>query len=580
MNQKASVLAKKMIRVLFAIIIYTTLWTGGFAQERGSVLLGYIVIPDISGTVDRLGEIGSAVDPAVYTKDYFKSKVGSLLGDPELRNIKKGMPVVFMLFQNTDLDNTEGRGINHMEYAAIVPAIDREKYIKFLQEKNIPCEVNDDRVIISDKASFLFFAQREMKFYRELSRQTNSSDLRVMVNIDSFMSVYNSTIEASLSMLQAMNSMNYYTRGSSVDGVQLALGKFFIYGLLDLAAQSKGYQLDLSFNNKEINFYSEYSAIPGSDLSRFFDGDPQVVNKSLSLLPVKGQLTYAGYFDMKRFRELVESLISHAVKRDPSLENYINRDLIDAYMAYSKLYLGDFAVTYGFNSSKLEVNVAAATGSSASDHIEVNEKFMAVYSEVMKKYGGSMTGLTGYTLQKNYRKSGGVDVHRYIMNMDTSKMSEVEKEMMEKMLGKEFSMEFAVSNGYIAASTSPENLDRILVNTVNAPAGKDLLSMTAFGPGMDSYIDMDLIGFFEKIIEIAAENKTEKDPSVERIEKMLKALDAGERNILFSAKYSKGVSYSRCRISTKMITDFIKMSKEQSKTDTEGNDSGYDEPSD
>lgn len=581
MNQKKSVLVKRTIKILSVLVLCSTLWTGVLAQERSSVLLGYIVIPDISATMDRLSEIGATVDPAVYNREYFRSKAGSLIGDPELSNIKKGMPVVLMLFQNTGLDNTEGRGINHIEYAAVVPAVDREKYVKSLQEKNIPFEVNDDRVIISDKNSSLFFAQREMKFYREISRQANSSDFRVMVKIDSFMSVYNSTIEATLGMLQAINSMNYYSGGNYAGDVQLAMGKFFIYGLLDLASQSKGYQLDVSFNNKEINFYSEYSAIPGSDLSRFFDGDPQVANKSLSLLPGKGQLTYAGYFDMKRFRDLVESLIAHAVKRDPSLENYVNRELIDAYMAYTNLYSGDFAVTYGFNaSSRLEVNVAAATGSNSADHIQVNEKFMSIYSEVIKKYGGSMSGFTGYTLQKNYRKSNGIDVHRYVMNMDTSKMSDAEKEMMEKMLGKEFSMEFAVSNGYIAASTSPENLDRIISNTVDSPAGTDLLSMKAFGPGMGSYIDMDLIGFFEKIIEIGAGDKTEKNPSVERIEKMLKALDTVERNILFSTKYSKGVSYSRCRISTKMITDFIKVSKEQSKADTEENGSGYDEPLD
>jgi len=554
--------------LVLSVFFFFSLWGTVMAEERSASLLGYIVIPDISGTAERLHGYAEAVEPGKYSKDYFSSKLGSQVGDPSLENIKRNMPVVLMLFQNTGMDDSEGSSLNRMEYAVIIPVKDKTRYIESMQKMNMLYDTNDDRLIISNKKSSLFFAQREMKFYRKLSREKYSSDIRAAVNIDNLMAANRSSIETGLKMLQAINTLNQYSGGSSVDEAQLAIGKLFIYSLLELALQSKDYQLDVLFEKEYIDFSGEFSALPGSALSRYFDGETQAGNKCLALLPGRGQLTYAGYLDMARLRELVEDLLSLSLKREPSLENYLNRDLVNAYLDYTRLYTGEFAVTYGFNSSgRLEINAAAATGKSSKEHVEANEKFMALYEEVLKKYSG-ISAFSGYTMEKNYRKSGGADVYRYIMNMDLAKMPDSEKEMMLKMFGEKFIIEFAVSNGYLAASSIPENLDRIIASTVSTPAGTELISMKAFGAGMDSYIDMDIIGFIERIIELSSGDKTVNDPSIENFKKLLKNLNEGERNILLSAKYSKGVSYSRCRVSARMITEFINAVKEADKDDS------------
>ena len=328
---------------------------------------------------------------------------------------------------------------------------------------NLPCETNGDKIILSNKKSSLFFAQKEMKNYRKISTQMYSFDARVMVKIDSIMTEYNSGIEMMLKQLQALENSSLYTAQDKQTESLIAIGKIFIYAMLDLASQSKDYQFDMSLSETAIDFSSEYTAIPDSALSRFFDGEPQGLNKSLSLLPEKGQLTYAGYFDMKRFSELIDSLLSGVLKRDASLEKHINRDLINAYMDYSKLYLGEFAVAYGFNSNNtLQVNIAAATKSTSEEFEAANDRFMTLYNELLKKMDGGFSGMSSYTVQKNYRKSSGVNVNRYIMDMTNAKMSDAEKEMMQKMFGKEFIVEYAVSNGYIAASTDPANLDKII----------------------------------------------------------------------------------------------------------------------
>ncbi|HPF06676.1 MAG TPA: hypothetical protein P5120_09330 [Spirochaetota bacterium] len=561
---------RKTGTAVLAIVFYLCSWISAAAQDRSASLLGYIVIPDITITAERLWGYAEAVEPGKYDKDYFTRKAGSLLGDPALDNIKKEMPIVFMLFQNTGQDDTGMNRLNRMEFAVVLPVKDKKRYVESLQKMNFFYETNDDRMIISNKKSALFFAQREMKFYRKLSREKYNCDFRGVAKIESFMSVYRASIEAGLKVLQGFNKLNNFSGKNSEDEAGLAMGKFFLYGMLELAFQSKDYQIDVLINREYIDFSGEFSAVPGSDLSRFFDGETQKENRSLALLPGRGQLTYAGYLDMKRLRELAENLLSLCIKRDPSLEKHLNRDFVNAYLDYTDLYLGEFAVTYGFSSSgRLEIDVAAATGSSDEEHLKANDRFMEVYNSVMKKYEG-MTGFSGYSMQKNYRKSGDVDVHRFIMNIDLSKVSDAEKEMMQKMFGKEFAMEFAVSGGFIAASTSPENLDKIIANTGSVPAVTELLSRKAFGPGMDSYADMDLISFMERIIDLANEDKSVNDPSIDSFKKMIQNLDLQNRNILFSAKYSKGVSYRRSRVPARLVTDFIRNVKEQQKKESAG----------
>lgn len=569
MKRTKSGLIKKTISALFVCILFTCTWTPVNAQERNAALLGYVIVPDIVQTIDRIGRIASEIDPEKYNPDALKAQAGTVLGDPEFNNIDRTLPVVIMLFQNTTDGTTAG--FNGIEYAAVIPVKDKMRYIEKLKSMNLPFETNGDKIILSNKKSSLFFAQKEMKNYRKLSSQMYRFDARMIVKIDSIMSTYNSGIEMMLKQMQALEAMNLYSGQDKQTESLIAIGKIFIYAMLDLAYQSKEYQFDVSLSETAIDFSSEYSAIPDSALSRFFDGEPQVENRCISLLPEKGQLTYAGYFDMKRLRELTESLLSGVIKRDASLEKHINRDFINAYLDYSKLYTGEFAVTYGFNSSnKLQVNAAAATNSTSEEFEAVNSRFMTIYNEMLKKMDSGLSGMPAYTMEKNYRKSSGIDVSRYVMNMNDAKMTEAEKEMMQKMFGKEFIVEYAISNGYIAASTDPANLDKIIANTITPPEKIRLQSMEAFGKGMDSYIDFDMISFLESIIEISGDiNTAEKDPDTEMIKNILKKVEKGERNILFSTKYSKGTAYSRSRISVKMITEVIKSFNNQKKDETD-----------
>ncbi len=562
---------KKIFITAVSCIFLLGAGTAVNAQSKGSTLLGYIVIPDIGKTLEQIDKIASSIDPDRFKQGSIKMQAGMVLGDPALENIDRTKSSVIMFFHNPSNDKNAAKGLNDLAVAFLLPVKDKTRYKKVFDMMNLPNETNGDIVIISNKKTSMTCAQREMKLYRKISSQSASYDARLLVKIDSIMSVYNAEITMLMKQLQALNLNNPETDGQNEQQASLiSLGKIVLYALLDLTSQTKDYQLDISFNEKTILFSSEHSTIPGSALSRFFDGSAPETNKCLMLIPEKDQLTYAGYFDMKRFRDLVDSLLAETVKRDPSMKNYISGTLLDAYRKYTELYLGEFALTYGFNSSsQLQMHLAASTDKSSGDFFEANDKFMAVYKEAMKKTGSGMTGLSDYTLEKNVRKSSGVDVHRYLIKMDNSKMKEEEKVMMKKMFGSEFSTEYAVSNGYIVASTNPKVLDRIISNTISGGSKVELLSMTAFGRGMDSYIDFDVISFFEKIYEQTVSMKAGgTKPEIDSTIKTLKKLSLEERTILSSSKYSKGSSFSRHQIPMKMITEIVKLVNEQKKKQT------------
>jgi len=567
MTIKPFISLKKSFTTLFALAFLITAVTTAHAQNKGGTLIGYVVVPDLVRTLDQIQKVADSIDPEKVKSGTLKSQAGAALGDPAFENIDRTRSTVIMFFHNPSNNADAQKSLNDFEVAFFIPAKDKTRYQKTFEAMNLPNDSNGETLIISNKKSSLLSAQREMKLYRKISAQRDKYDMRMLVKIDTIMSVYNAEISMLLNKLQVFDTQIF---GGTGDKTQQAaffsIGKIFLYALADLAAQSKDYQLDVSLNDKSLNFYSEYSAKPGSQLSSFFDGTPPGANKCLSLLPERSQLTYAGYLDMKRLQDLIDSLLAGALKHDPSIAEHLNKDLIDAYKSYTGLFLGEFAVTYGFSSNHLQIHLAAATDKSSEEYIAVNDRFMEIYNEVMKKAGGELSGFSGYTIQKNFRKSSGIDVHRYVVKMDSSLMKEGEKEMMQKMFGKEFSTEYAVANGFIVASTTPAVLDKIIANTISGGEKNDLISMNAFGTGMDSYYDFDVISFVEKIFEqIIPVKDGETKPEKDNVLKVLKNLSIEDRTLLYSSKYSKGISYNKYQVSMKMITELVKFFNEQKK---------------
>jgi len=562
---------KKTYIAVIACILFLSSGMAANAENKASTLLGYVVIPDIVKTLEQIDKIANVIDPDQFKPGMLKGQAGMLLGDPSFDNINRTKPSVIMIFHNpaSNKDNMNNSGImNDFAFAVFLPAKDKARYQKLFEAMNLQSSITGDVVIISNKKPSLDIAKSEMELYRKISSQKPQCDTRLLMKVDRVMSVYNKEIAQLIKEIQNASTKNGENPEKNKQEASLiALGKLFIYGFLDMAAQSKDYQLDITLSEKNILFSSEHSSKPGSALSRFFDGTSPGSNKCITLLPEKGQFTYAGYFDTQRFKNLLDSVIAGAIKHEPSLQKDLDMSLINAYKNYMDLYLGEFAIIYNLdNSSGLQMHLAAATDKSSDEHIAVNDRLRAVYNEAMKKMGQDVSGLSEYTIQKNFRKSNGVDVHRYVFKMDYSKMSENDKKSFEKLFGDVLNAEYAVANGYLVASTNPAVLDKIIANTTSGGKPAELLSIKAFDAGMDSYIDLDIISFIEKISESDVfKTQGEKNPQMDKTMKMLKNLTRENRTILASSKYSKGSSFNNYQVPMKMIIDIIKFANEQKK---------------
>jgi len=543
----------------------------------GATLLGYVVFPDITKTIDMMEKLAVEIDPQ-YKPGELKAEAGKMLNDPSLSNIDQTKPLMVAVYYETGSSGMAQKGMQNVSYAYFIPAKDKAAGKKVFDGKNIPGAVIRDVLVVSDKKTSLDRALKDIDLYKRNAAEKPQSDMRLLVKVDGIMSVFNSEIEMFVSMMQ--NPL-FQQPDNSEQGQQkeslVALGKIFIYGILDLAQQSKDYQLDVSISEKALQISSEHSAKPGSDLYDFFNGIPPEKNRCLALLPAKGDLTYAGYFDTRRLNILIGIIIKNAINRDPYLKDKINMTLINQYRSFISYYLGEFALVYGFdNNLHFKMDLAASTNRSPESHLAMNEKFINWYMKALKSLSPGAETFTEYTLQKNVRKSGGFDVHRYVMKMNYTGMGEEEKASMKKMFGEAFTSEYAVANGFVVVSTNPESLDRMIENTVTGGGGIGLQSMTTFGAGMDSYYDFDIAGFIRKIAMMSGsvEGK-QKDPVMEKILDKLDKLPPEERNLVSSSKYSKGTSYNRYQVSVQMIRDMAKFFNEQKAASLKSNQPDY-----
>ena len=559
---------RKMRIVVLICIFFSSAGVMAYSEEKAGTLIGYMAIPDIVQTLNQIDKIAGAIDPSQFKPGAIKGQLGMLIGDPKFENIDRKNPLVIMVFYKPSVAQIPETGKDNFSYAVFIPAKDKARYQKVFESLNMMCAVKNDLLIVSNKKPPLASAQGEMDLYRKISVQKSKSDIRLLVKIDRVMTLFDKEIGMFVNQMQTMQNAEYDNPEQKKQMESfMSLGKLFMYGLLDMAAQSKDYQLDITLNEKMVLFSSEHSTIPGSALNRFYDGKAPEVNRCLALLPERGDLTYAGYFDMQRFKALIDSFIAGAVKRDPSIEKSIDKTLVEEYKNFLDYYLGQFALVYGFDKDiKFQMHLAANTDKSDSELLAMNEKFISIYNEAIKKLGPETAGLSTYVIKKNVRKSSGFDVHRYIFKMDYSKMMEEEKKSFHKMFGEEFSVEYAVSNGYVVASTNPKMLDKIIINTNSGGTTIELVAMKAFGPGMDSYIDFDIISFFEKIAAMDNSIKgNQQNSGLDETMKILKKINPEDRVIVASTKYSGGTSFNKYQVSMKMITDIAKFASEQMK---------------
>jgi len=558
-------IGKNCITLLIMIIfLYTS--TSVNAKDKTEKLLGYAVIPDIVQTLGVMEKIAAVIDPVKFKPGTLKGQIGIFLEDPKFENIDRKKPMVVMIFQQTPVNKATSSSRDNISFAVFFPAKDKIRYKKVFDRMNMSSVVKNNMLIISNKMPALTDAQKETDLYLKIAAQKQKTDIRFLLKIDTVMSTYSKEISGFTKIMQTMQEQQSQDIEQAKQNAPfIAMGKLFAYGILDIAMQSKDYQFDISLNEKNIIFSSEHSAKHGTPLNSFYDGEVQGVNQCLSLLPEKGDLTYAGYFDMKRFKTFLDSIVDGAMKKDPAIKKDLDLALIEEYKKFLDFYLGQFAVVYGFDkSSRLEIHLAASTNRSPEDHQAMNEKFIKLYNAAIEKMGNGTAGAATYTMKKNVRKSSGYDVHKYIFKMDYSKMSEQEKNLIQKMFGEEFSMEYAVANGYIVSSTNPQILDKIIINTGTGGSALELQSMKVFGPGMDSYMDFDVIGLVEKIAVLSkSQAGEESNPVIDDTMKMIKALSPEDRVITSSARYSKGTSYNKYQLSVKMITDMVKFFNEQ-----------------
>ncbi len=569
---------KKRPDIQSGIMIFIFVLVLGFgipahSQEKPYKLLGYAVLPDITKTLDTIEKIAIETDPVNFMPNMLKMQAGMFIGDPALQNIDHARPVLVMLFYR-------GRNEANMKkesprIAIFIPVKNSDIAGKMIPKIKFPSMQIDNLIIVSDFQPIIPHAKNEIPLYREIAEKQLKCDVRLMVKINNITETFNTELNELLKKMQTSMEKKELLpfKSNEAGNLTITAAKVFMYGIFDIIQQSKDYQLDITLNESMIAFESEHSAVRDTALYSFFDASAPDKNKCLSLLPGSGLLVYAGYFDVKKTKLFIESILAEAVGRDPGLQKNLEEGFISAYLKSLDLYLGEIALQYGLlDDGKIQLNIAYSTDKTEKDFLALQNSFTKIYSAI---YSNPASGFKEYTFQENVRSYKGVNIHRTSLKTNFPKDTQTGKtNIITKMFGDEMMTEYAVTRGFILASTDQKTLDKIIDNTLSGGSDITLEAMKSFGPGMDSYTDIKIIDLIEQVIKTMTpqiingdmEDKTGSMPQ------MFAGLSREERLILASGKYSNGVSYSKYKVSTRMITELLKYFN-KSKRDTEFNQS-------
>ena len=567
---------KKLSLVLFVFLTVVVFLLGfgilSYGKEKPFQLLGYAVIPDISATMDKIEKVAGQIDPVSFKPNSLKGQVGMMLGDPAFKNFDNSKPAVAMVFSRPPVSKDGKKRKSDFGFAAFIPVKDTAPGQNTLTQMKIAVKIHEKMLVVGDHDKTINSAMENISLYKSIEAKKLKCDARLLVKIDSIMENFKDEINELIKSLQSSSKAKEPAKANEAinPGEQTpedreakenteAIGKIVMYWLLDMAQQSVDYRLDITLTSKTILFESEHTTKTGSALNNFFQSSAAGSNKSLSHLPVEGQLAYAGSIDFARLKDYIDSVINGSVKREPSLKKSINQDIINVYKKYIDSFRGEIAFRYGLSEDgKLFACYSVATGKSEEENLAAYEEFLKVYNTAMKK---NIKGISfsDYSLQRNVRKYKNISIHRYVMKGDYSQIKGQSKEVVDKLLGGELSIELAVVNGFMVGATDKKTLDKIIDKALTKGDEIELLAMKAFGKGMDSYADFDLIGLVGKVFQLfaapAEKDGGKTDPKMDEMQQLLKKLEKNDRNILIAGKYNKGASFGSYQIPLRMIID-------------------------
>ena len=464
-------------------------------QLGGDGVAAYLVIPDIDAALQGVVDLTDVVRPGTLTSKELKMQVGTMLGDPELSNLRPKKPLLLVA-----LNNAEGASIP--PFVAFIPARETEPYAQSLARLGMQTKYDDGILLAATAPGTLEKTDGLRAMYDRIAGAEVSASARLFLHAGHLLEAYGAFLEEQIdSLISVFRLLPLGAAGGSggPEGRELiwTLLKAELKGFLAIARQCNEVQVDLTVGKIGVKVDKVVVAKSGSALSNLFEKSALLQPASFGILEAGGIMSGVFALDADGSARLAKDVLAE-LEKDSDCAKLVTPEIKALFEDVNGWWpeRGSFGTS---SSRESLLNVEAVM------EVEDADRYLAVMEEFMNfgKPGTYLHDLyksMGMDLQpaikRDARTHAGVSVHRFKI-FEKMEGSDLLTEEMLKTIPT--SMEIAFVNGLAVMAYTPGELDS-LIDTIkgDAPEGElTLQAVRTFGTGRQMYLDYDLIALMK-----------------------------------------------------------------------------------
>jgi hypothetical protein len=459
--------------------------------DPGKDVLGYLAIPSLEKLLQDGSSLANLAAPGKTTPEMLKSQIGSMLGDPGLKNMDLTRPVVVLLEKPKQAGALPS-------FAAILPAREAAPYDQALAGMGLQTRFKSGLLLAAQTPEGLEAASAAQGLYRELAGARMEKSARFHLQAAGLMEAYGPLLESQLDgFLKTMAALSAAGGGASPvpQKTVATILKLEATGLLFLLKQCEAAQIDLGVVDQKIAMDCVVTARTGTALADCFSKSSRSGSPSAGLVGRGGFMTAAVSCNARSVSDLLKQVLE-AVSREPEAEGI--KEVTSLFLAMGDWWGGAAAFTMRPGKDcPFFVDWEAGVVDEAALRAAM-ETAMRLVSP-----GGALSNLykemgleISLKLEKGARQHAGISIDRWKYTLDTSKAPlEMDGGLIKAMLR---DVELALVKGRLLASNDASRLDSMIDEVQSsARAEARLLAEQAFGPGRQAYLDYNVIGLLK-----------------------------------------------------------------------------------
>ncbi|HBF34004.1 TPA: hypothetical protein DDW35_05525 [Candidatus Sumerlaeota bacterium] len=424
-----------------------------------------VVVGDISGTIDRVGNNVSGKFSPMFNGAFLKTMLGGQLQDPVLAGLNNGKSGLVGIFKSGPLFFVE------------VDPAQSANYKTAIAQAGTPVEVAEGMLVTGGPVPGMTEAATKLagEAKAALAKEKHTPSIKATVNMPKVLATYNAEIKQGLAMMAAQSTPATGQQQVMMQinmGVALAAAKDVETASLELIPDEKG------------NLLGEVvvKAKAGSNLATFLAAKGGDTAGLLEMLPGKGAVRATVSINGDAYLKLVQQYADVAFKELGTAK--ADQDAYLAMMSSKQNLTGDAAaMEFLIPGQKGLTGFTVTHVADPTNAIATIEKSMEQVKENMKQAQFEVT------FKKDARKYKDIGIHQLMLKQSGANMPAPLADVFGSIQA-----DFAVVGNLVVSAMGGQSIDTLIdnVQAKKSATPTALVAPTKLGAGAKSYADINM----------------------------------------------------------------------------------------